>query len=626
MNPDERLFNLAKAVSDGDEIDWSRAESEAADENERELLRHLRDIHDVAELHRTMRQASGPPERAKRVPPLDSWGPLEIREKVGEGAAAEVYRAWDPKLERDVALKLFRHGERMSDEQRRALLIEGQNLARVGHENVVTVHGADDHGGRVGIWMELIEGRTLSEIVNTEGAFGATEATLIGIELCRALAAVHRRGLVHGDLKAQNVKREAGGRFVLMDFSSSRRADGSPGNPDSDPMGTPLYMAPELWERMAPTVASDIYALGVLLYHLVTREFPVRASSIEALRLAHAAGGRHLLRDERPELPEPFVRIVEKALSSDPSERFKSAGALEEALSAQLEPVKGATATLPWEVRAMYRIARIGLWASIVFATLVAIGFVTSTALNVALGRPSAWAPQSVLDWGVWGARALIGPMYHVVVTLVPGLILWFAVRLVYRWAPVHRRLKGGIDRLSRAASAVGPTEIAVAGGIGIAALLWRYYDLIDAIYAVAAGSAAPSALALLSPQNEPYHLAYRRHFTLLVLGMIVAAVIIRSRSARERSTRSHVPRVAVVAVIACATVLMQFPWQILFQADFPRVRYAEDTCYEVGAKDEDLLLFCPLAPQSRTRIVPRDDESLVRTGDIESVFTVSRE
>ena len=94
------------------------------------------------------------------------------------------------------------------------------------HPSVVTVYGAEEHDGRVGLWMEFIEGRTLEALLQAQGPFGAREAALVGRELCRAVAAVHGAGLVHRDIKAQNVMREDGGRLVLMDFGAGQMIQG----------------------------------------------------------------------------------------------------------------------------------------------------------------------------------------------------------------------------------------------------------------------------------------------------------------------------------------------------------------------------------------------------------------
>ena len=130
-----------------------------------------------------------------------------------------VLRAWEPRLQREVALELL-DGVPVASED--AVVAEARLLAQIRHDNVVTVFGADCFDGKVGFWMEYVEGRTLWQMHEQHGTFSAQEALLVAIELCRALAAVHRAGLVHGDVKAQNVMRQVGGRIVLTDFGAAR--------------------------------------------------------------------------------------------------------------------------------------------------------------------------------------------------------------------------------------------------------------------------------------------------------------------------------------------------------------------------------------------------------------------
>jgi hypothetical protein len=210
---------------------------------------------------------------------------------------------------------------------------EGRALARIRHPGVVTVFGTDRIDGRTGLWMELVEGRTLEELVRESGPWDARAAALAGVDLLAALAAVHAASLLHRDVKAQNVMREAGGRIVLMDFGVGRGV-GALG----PPAGTPLYMAPELLLGGRATPQSDIYSVGVLLYHLVTGGHPVTAGDVEGLRRAHAAGEVRRLRDARPALPDPFVRVVERALQPAPERRFATAGEMEQALLESVLP------------------------------------------------------------------------------------------------------------------------------------------------------------------------------------------------------------------------------------------------------------------------------------------------
>ncbi len=241
------------------------------------------------------------------------WGHLEIRETLGEGGFGEVFRAWDPQLEREVALKLLNVRDPSEVDTASKVVDEGRLLAKVRHPNVVIVHGAEIRDDRVGLWMEFVRGRSLEQILRDQGPFGARETALIGIDLCRALAAVHRVGVVHRDVKAQNVMREAGGRIVLMDFGAgldlrAQGTDGPAASRERRSTWRPSSSATN-WRRTVPTST----ALGVLLYHLATGSFPVRAESWEELRSRHTKREARLLRDERPDLPEGFVSVVERA-------------------------------------------------------------------------------------------------------------------------------------------------------------------------------------------------------------------------------------------------------------------------------------------------------------------------
>src|SRR6266511_2925385 len=278
MQPDDAgLMRLAEAVADGVSVDWAAAESDAGEPGRRGVVRHLRILADVANLHR-----SSTPEASGATVALDdtatrarfpSWGPLQIRDEVGSGMFGAVYRAWDRRLDREVALKILHSLRSREDELASIVIKEARVLARLHHPNVITIFGADCFDHRVGLWMEFVQGRTLRHILQEAGPFSAREATLIGIDLCHALAAVHKVGFLHRDIKAQNVMREIGGRIVLMDFGAA--AVLTPG-PDSTTSvtGTPIYLAPEVLQGGPPTVRSDLYSLGVLLYYLVTAEFP----------------------------------------------------------------------------------------------------------------------------------------------------------------------------------------------------------------------------------------------------------------------------------------------------------------------------------------------------------------
>jgi serine/threonine-protein kinase len=293
--------DIAGAILDGAAIDWEMRES-GADEQERALLGPLRRLATLADFHR-------------RLP--GQWGHLRLVEVIGRGTFAEVYRAWDTRLDREVALKLLTTGAPSDDAV--ATIDEGRLLARVRHPNVVTIYGADRIGDRVGLWMELVQGQTLEQLLQQGRVFDHTAIVRVASDLCRAIAAVHDAGLLHRDVKAHNVMMDNDGRVVLMDFGTGREL----GDCGLDLAGTPLYLAPEVFRGQPATVQSDIYSLGVLLYRLRTRSYPVQAATVDELRQAHEAGSRpdlHRLRGS-----PRFAHIVSRALDPSPADRYRSA-------------------------------------------------------------------------------------------------------------------------------------------------------------------------------------------------------------------------------------------------------------------------------------------------------------
>ena len=359
----EALARAVDSVVEGTGgLDWDLLTIELDNDRDRELLRHIRLLAQISDVQRA--EAGALDEAALRararaivsVLPFDEaptrrdsahaatasmdlgeravaerWGRLELLELVGKGTFGDVYRARDAQLQREVAVKLL-HVRRSHDGLVDRMLHEARALARVKHPNVVVVHDAEERDGRVGLCMEFVRGRTLEQLLLAEGPRGAREAAVIGQELCQALAAVHAAGLVHRDVKAQNVMRENGGRVVLMDFGAGLQLSDGQSRAGSV-TGTPLYLAPEVLEHGETSVQSDIYSLGVLLYHLVTNDYPVHGQTPAELIEAHKQGRVRHLRDVAPTLPAWFVRVIERAIAPNPRDRFRTAGEFEAALA-----------------------------------------------------------------------------------------------------------------------------------------------------------------------------------------------------------------------------------------------------------------------------------------------------
>lgn len=394
MNPPRETFlDVATSVSDGVPLDWSVLGTSADFAENPALLRELEVIARIASAHRSVARDDVAPVVGRQ------WGHLLIREELGAGSFATVYRAHDPHLQRDVALKIY-HAGMLPDARLTALLAEGRLLARVRHPNVMIVHGLEQHGDEVGLWLELIDGRMLADEVREGGPLGFREAALVGQDLCRALAAVHLAGLVHRDVKPQNVMRERGGRIVLMDFGLGLDLQ-TPGSPADGLRGTPLYMAPELFDGAQPSASTDIYSLGVSLYYLVTGTYPVTAGTRAELEQSHRDGRRRLLRDVRPDLPDAFAQVIERACGVDPADRYRTAGEMQAALSG----ASGMSADLPAPtgvIKTRPRIALTGGAGWLAAALLVAVAWAGFLVTRQSPGQPAPPAAVTGRD----GSRA----------------------------------------------------------------------------------------------------------------------------------------------------------------------------------------------------------------------------
>jgi serine/threonine protein kinase len=337
---------------------------------DREAVESLTGIERIREAFRTARSELEESPLPRRLPLLPGF---RILEKVGEGSFGTVYQAIDEKLGREVALKVLSgdlFGQDSSRrEGRRNFLHEARALASIDHPNVLKIHSILECDGEVVLVTEFLEGRSLDQLLEEAGPMGPGEAAHVGMEIARALAAVHAAGLVHRDVKSANILRKLGGRFVLTDFGEGLFY-GRDGEPETigAVAGTPLFMSPEQVKGQNVDPRSDIYSLGVVLYHLSTGELPYPLSEdtkVGDLFQWITSGQKVSVRDRRPDLPEPLVQTIEQALATSPEDRFQTAGELEGAL---LECVgrgrkrRPLSRPLAWGLAGLIPVAAIVIW------------------------------------------------------------------------------------------------------------------------------------------------------------------------------------------------------------------------------------------------------------------------
>ncbi len=250
---------------------------------------------------------------AAHTPVLFKWGHLAVLASIGVGGFGEVYRAFDPMLQREVALKLRRTGNQFAPVAGRAFIEEARRLAQVRHPHVLAVHGAAVHDGRAGIWTDLITGETLAAQIERDGVLSADALLQLASVMSGALTAVHAQAMVHGDVTPLNVMREAGTqRFVLMDFGGGASLD------DSGTVrlgaGSLHFMAPEQLGTERLGTAADLYSLGATLCYAATRRTPDAASALQRL---HA----------RCDLSSGFIQLLGAMVDPVPDVRPTSANA-----------------------------------------------------------------------------------------------------------------------------------------------------------------------------------------------------------------------------------------------------------------------------------------------------------
>jgi serine/threonine protein kinase len=286
-----------------------------------------------------------------------------IERRIGSGGFGVVYEAWDGRLERPVAVKAIEQ----RGEAGRRVLREAQAAARLNHPGIVTLYEMGEEDGNALLVTELVEGSTLARLAH-EGELSDREIGEIGADLCEALDHAHSRGVVHRDIKPQNVQvTEGEPRAKLMDFGIAGLADASPLTAAGDIVGTLAYMSPEQAEGRPAGPEADVYSLALTLYECWSGENPNRRASPAAT--ARAIGARHRpLRRLRPDLPRELADSVDACLAARPNHRpsLEELGeALEDSLDLLAADPRGAQRHLGPRLGALALAAALGAFLAI---------------------------------------------------------------------------------------------------------------------------------------------------------------------------------------------------------------------------------------------------------------------
>ncbi len=266
--------------------------------------------------------------------------------QIGSGGMAEVYLAYDETLERDVAFKVLDRKYAQDKDSIERFRREARNAASLHHPNIVAIHDrGETEDGTYYIVMEYLEGGTLEDLIQSEGSLPPREAAEIAVEIADALQVAHERGIIHRDIKPQNILLTKTGEAKVADFGIARAVAATTMTQAGSVLGTVHYISPEQALGEPATPQSDLYSLGVVLYEMLTGELPYDAETPVGVVMKHVSGLSRSPRDADPEVPEDIDAVAGGLLSRNPEDPPPDAATLAEDLRAVAEGLPEATGT-----------------------------------------------------------------------------------------------------------------------------------------------------------------------------------------------------------------------------------------------------------------------------------------
>jgi predicted Ser/Thr protein kinase len=262
---------------------------------------------------------------------------------LGEGGMARVHEAEDTRLGRRVAIKVLLSQYTRDADFLRRFELEARLAASLSHPNVVGVYDVGQDGSSYFIVMELVDGQTLKEAIHAGSPMPVQEALRIALEVCAALSAAHARGLIHRDIKPQNILLTSGGQVKVADFGIARRTNSTTVTQTGTVLGSVHYLSPEQARGQEAGPRADLYALGVTIFEMVTGRLPFDAENPVAVAMQHVQSAPPLPRQFNRSIPPALEGVILRLLAKNPVERFGDANMVAEALRAILGQAAGNT-------------------------------------------------------------------------------------------------------------------------------------------------------------------------------------------------------------------------------------------------------------------------------------------
>lgn len=250
----------------------------------------------------------------------------QLQQSLGSGGMAVIFKAHDLMLERTVAIKILREDFSNDASFRERFKQEAKAAANLSHPNIVTIHDFGLDNGRLFIVMEYVPGTDLKTLLKQFGRFSVDETIRLITQACAGVGYAHRAGLIHCDIKPQNLLVTPDQRLKVADFGIARAMASIHEDEHNDVVwGSPQYFSPEQAAGAAPSPASDVYSLGIIMYEMLTGQLPFNADDASELARYHREVAPVSPRNLNPAIPEPLEQIILKVLAKEPSNRYRTA-------------------------------------------------------------------------------------------------------------------------------------------------------------------------------------------------------------------------------------------------------------------------------------------------------------
>lgn len=362
----------------------------------------------------------------------------QLQQTLAPGGMAVVYKAWDLRLERFVAVKILRQDFTKDLSFRERFRQEAKAAANLSHPNIVTVHDFGFDRERLFIVMELVPGTDLKSLIKQRGRFPIEDSINLIVQACNGIGYAHRAGLIHCDIKPHNMLVTPDNRLKVTDFGIARAvAAVSPEERSDIVWGSPQYFSPEQASGLPPSPASDVYSLGVILYEMLTGRLPFISDNPTELARMHREVYPPLPRQINPQIPDALEQILLKVLSKEPTSRYRSADQFGRILTnfnlqSQSSPYRASASSPSTPIRNAFQPTQADAENRSTQPVIPATTFPQGNPANIqyaASPQSEADAPVQKFDWGTIALSLLT---LLAVGGLIPfWLFIWFTLNPV---------------------------------------------------------------------------------------------------------------------------------------------------------------------------------------------------